>query len=239
MKNKRFILSISLACGIFAFILIFDLLSKHFIIQKLVLPGQSIDVIPGFFNFVYVQNTGAAWGVLAGRPVFLIIFSIIILAIYLYFYAIRLKKLRNKTSIILSISVGLIAGGCIGNLVDRIFLGYVRDFINLQFMDFPVFNIADIAITIGVIIMFVYFIFVYPKEDKKDDATLKQIESLKDMSEIEKLNKEIAEIDTYDKPKDNNDNSTKNAENLQEKKMKTDKKVQPTDNLKSGDKDEG
>lgn len=240
MKNKRFILSISLVCGIFAFILIFDILSKHFITQALPHVGDSMDVIPGFINFVYIQNTGAAWGMLAGRPVFLIIVSIIILAIYLWFYAIRLKRLKNNSSITLAVSVGLIAGGCIGNLVDRIAFGYVRDFINFQFMDFPVFNVADIALTVGIIIMVIYFIFIYSKEDKKMQTITVQIEKFKDMSEVEKLDKEISHI------KDGTDNSSEVQENLAENNknsQKNDEKIENNDknadNLNSGDKNEG
>lgn len=240
MKNKRFILSISLVCGIFAFILIFDILSKHFITQALPHVGDSMDVIPGFINFVYIQNTGAAWGMLAGRPVFLIIVSIIILAIYLWFYAIRLKRLKNNSSITLAVSVGLIAGGCIGNLVDRIAFGYVRDFINFQFMDFPVFNVADIALTVGIIIMVIYFIFIYSKEDKKMQTITVQIEKFKDMSEVEKLDKEISHIEegsensgaTQENLAENNKNSQKNDEKIEN----NDKNA---DNLNSGDKNEG
>ena len=240
MKNKRFILSISLVCGIFAFILIFDILSKHFITQALPHVGDSMDVIPGFINFVYIQNTGAAWGMLAGRPVFLIIVSIIILAIYLWFYAIRLKRLKNNSSITLAVSVGLIAGGCIGNLVDRIAFGYVRDFINFQFMDFPVFNVADIALTVGIIIMVRYFIFIYSKEDKKMQTITVQIEKFKDMSEVEKLDKEISHIkDGTDNSSEVQENLAENNKNSQKKDEKIENNDKNADNLNSGDKNEG
>lgn len=237
MKNKRFILSISLVCGIFVFVLLFDLLSKHFITQALPHIGDSMNVIPGFINFVYVQNTGAAWGMLAGRPVFLIIVSILILAIYLGFYGLRLKKLKNNVSITLAVSVGLIAGGCIGNLIDRIVFGYVRDFINFQFMDFPVFNVADIALTVGIIIMVIYFIFIYSKEDKKMQTITVQIEKFKDMSEIEKLDKEISNCEN--KNNSNNGALSQNEENLQKNSGKYENTDKNSDNLDSGDKNEG
>ena len=63
------------------------------------------------------------------------------------------------------ISAGLILGGTIGNAVDRVALGYVRDFINLEFMNFPIFNIADMALTFGVIILAIYLLFIYEKEN--------------------------------------------------------------------------
>ena len=183
MKNKL-ILSIFLACGIFAFILIADLLSKHFIFQALPNAGDSMEVISGFFNFLHVENTGAAWGMLAGRPIFLIIISLVILGVYLWFYAIRLKKHKGNTSIVLSISVGLIVGGCFGNLIDRVVFGYVRDFINLQFMEFPVFNVADISLTIGIILMIAYFIFIYSKEDKKQEMLMKDLADFRDNNDV-------------------------------------------------------
>ena len=239
MKNKRFILSISLVCGIFVFVLLFDLLSKHFITQALPQVGDSMNVIPGFINFVYVQNTGAAWGMLAGRPVFLIIVSILILAVYLGFYGLRLKKLKNNVSITLAVSVGLIAGGCIGNLIDRIVFGYVRDFINFQFMDFPVFNVADIALTVGIIIMVIYFIFIYSKEDKKMQTITVQIERFKDMSEVEKLDKEISSMKKSSSLETDNENLPENEENLQKNSEKYENIDKNSDNLDSGDKNEG
>lgn len=198
-NNKRVVLSLALAIGLFAILLIFDLLSKHFMFKSLVVAGDSKDFIPGFINFVRVENTGAAWGMLAGRPIILIILTIVILIVYLWFYYARLKKHKNNTSLLLSISVGFITGGCIGNLVDRIALGYVRDFINFQFMDFPVFNVADICLTIGVILMIVYFIFFYNREDEYLQLITVHIEKFRDMSEIEKLeNKDIIRFSSED-----------------------------------------
>ena len=78
----------------------------------------------------------------------------------------------------LACSVGLIAGGCIGNMVDRIALGFVRDFLNFQFMDFPAFNFADVCICVGVVVFIIYFLFFYSKEDKnkKKDEKIKKID---------------------------------------------------------------
>lgn len=175
MKNKKLFWSIFCAVALFAFILIFDLLSKHFVAKSLAGEGESQNVLPGFINLVFVKNTGAAWGMLAGRPIFLIIISIIVIALYITFYVLMAKK--GNVSFWLSVSVGLIAGGCFGNLVDRIFLGYVRDFINFQFMNFPVFNVADIALTVGVICMIVYFLFFHQKDEKN-----KKVEQINDNS---------------------------------------------------------
>ncbi len=148
-------------------ILLLDLLTKEFIIKGLIPNvGDAVDVIPKFINFVYVKNTGAAWGMLAGRPIFLIVISLLVLGLLLCYYILRIKKLGGKCSTLFGISVGLIVGGCLGNMIDRIFLGYVRDFINFQFINFPVFNFADVALTVGTIIMLVYFLFFFSKEEK-------------------------------------------------------------------------
>lgn len=165
--NKKVILCASIAASIFAVMLIFDQISKHFIVKALPNVGDSMNVLPGFINFVYVQNTGAAWGIFSGRSIFLIITSLLVLGLYIWFFVYRLKKSGSNSSVTLAVSVGLIGGGCIGNLVDRLAFGYVRDFINFQFMDFPVFNVADISLTIGIIVVIVYLIFLLPKEDKK------------------------------------------------------------------------
>ena len=176
MKNKKY-LSPILAGTIFVAILLLDLLTKEFIIKGLIPNvGDAVDVFPKFINFVYVKNTGAAWGMLAGRPIFLIVISLLVLGLLLAYYILRIKKLGGKTSVLFGISVGLIVGGCLGNMIDRIFLGYVRDFINFQFMNFPVFNFADVALTIGTIIMLVYFLFFFSKEEEK----LKKQNSLAD-----------------------------------------------------------
>ncbi len=166
MKNKRVILAIVLPCVLFALLLTLDLVSKHLIDKSLGTVGASKEIINGFISFIYVHNSGAAWGILSGRPVFLIIISIIVIALFIAFYVLRLRKFKDKISLWLSVSLGFIAGGCFGNLIDRIAFGYVRDFINFDFMNFPVFNVADICLTVGIILLFIYFIFFYSKEEK-------------------------------------------------------------------------
>ena len=153
-----------LSFGIFAFVLTLDLLTKYFIFKLIPEAGQRKDVMPGFINFIHVENRGAAWGFMAGRPIFLIVVAIVILALYLTFFIIKLKHLKGAVHPLLVISAGLITGGCIGNLIDRVVLGYVRDFINFQFFNFPVFNFADIAVTASIVLMVIYLIFFYPKE---------------------------------------------------------------------------
>ena len=207
MKNKL-LLSIFLAISIFIFTLMLDFLTKGLIISNLIPSvGDRIGVIPKFISFIYVRNTGAAWGILGGRPVFLIIMSILILGLFITYYVLRVKKVKNNSSCLLGISVGLIAGGCIGNLFDRIVFGYVRDFINFDFMNFPVFNFADVALTFGVIIMIVYFLFYYSKEEKTENRSPIIIEKTQNDEKIDENNEENTKKDLK------NENSLNEDEN--------------------------
>lgn len=194
MKNKKMWISIILAISIFGGILLLDLLTKGLIIPNLIPNvGDRVGVIPKLISFIYVKNYGAAWGILGGRNIFLIVMSIIILGLFITFYVLRVKKVKNKTSCLLGISVGLIVGGCIGNLFDRLIFGYVRDFINFDFMDFPVFNFADIALTFGVIIMVIYFFFFYTKEEKNEENEKIAIEKYENVEKTSENNEKIIE----------------------------------------------
>ena len=136
-------------------ILCVDQLTK-FIIHKNLLLNQSFPIIKGIFHLTLIHNRGAAFGILKNQiPIF--IFTSVLAVILIYFY---LRKDKSRTCAqgrdkrkklsITTLSLSLILGGALGNLIDRIFLGYVVDF--LDFRVWPVFNLADSAITIGVIL---------------------------------------------------------------------------------------
>lgn len=147
-------------------VLALDIVTKYVVEAHLAL-GESASFLPGFINFVVVHNNGAAWNSFAGEQVLLIILTFIIIGIFLSYYIttyVRSKKPMSKT---LGVAVGLIAGGCFGNLYDRLLFGYVRDFLNFQFMKFPVFNVADMALTFGIIVFVIYLIFFLGKDEKK------------------------------------------------------------------------
>lgn len=137
--------------GIASFVVIIDQLSKLWIMVNFSLYEQ-LTVIPGFFNLVYVTNTGAAFGFLAGdksrlRQIFFVGVAIVALGIIVYAYG-HLKK-QGKIFIY---SLGLIGGGAIGNLIDRLRFGSVVDFLDFYLGNYhwPAFNAADSAITVGV-----------------------------------------------------------------------------------------
>ena len=156
--NKRFLF---ILLPIFAGVILLDLLTKHFICNVTQFTG-SYSVIPGLFNFTYVENLGAAWNMFSGNRVFLIIISVVFIVFLGGFYF-----LERKQGTLFQVGCGLIFGGAIGNMVDRIALGYVRDFIQFDFWRaFPVFNFADVALCVGVVIVLLHFIISLFREKK-------------------------------------------------------------------------
>lgn len=147
MKKKTLlILSITI-------IVLLDQLSKYLIVKSIPL-GTSYTVINNFFKLSTYFNNGAAYGILNNKTYLIIIISTIIFA----FLVIELMK--PKKSKIEIISYTMIIGGLIGNLIDRIFLGYVRDFFDFKIFshECAIFNIADTFIVIGTILLCIYFV---------------------------------------------------------------------------------
>ena len=149
--------------GVVIFIL--DQISKSIISTYLEI-NEPITIIRKYFYIRYINNLGASWGILSNSRVLLIVLSILALIILIR-YINTFKKTRLNT-----IGFGFLIGGIMGNLCDRLLFGYVRDFIDLIIIhyDFPVFNIADIFIVIGVIIL---IISIIRGEDKSGSKSSK------------------------------------------------------------------
>jgi signal peptidase II len=149
--NAKFELRDLLPIGLAVLVVIIDQITKLWIISNFALHEQQ-NVIPGLFDLVYVTNTGAAFGFLAGskswlRQVFFVGVAVVALVVIVYAYG-HLKK-QGKLFVY---SLGLIGGGAIGNLIDRLRFGSVVDFLDfyLGSHHWPAFNAADSAITVGV-----------------------------------------------------------------------------------------
>ena len=125
-------------------------------------PIGSVTVIENVFSLTYVENRGAAWGMLAGAKWYLILMPIVIIIGVLAFLII--KKLKDPA---LLWACTLIITGGIGNLIDRVFRGFVVDYLHATFIDFPVFNLADCCITIGAGLLILYVILSEIKEHKE------------------------------------------------------------------------
>lgn len=131
--------------GAASLVLILDRITKH-IFFTILSQGQSIKILPNIFHITLVLNKGAAFGVFRGQRTIFILLSILTIALIIFY----IGKNRQK-GVLLPLALGLILGGAIGNLIDRIRFGYVIDF--LDFRIWPVFNIADSALTIGAVIL--------------------------------------------------------------------------------------
>lgn len=145
-KNKVYLTSV--------IVLLIDQIVKLLIKTNMSL-NEEISIIPNFFSIQYLKNTGAAFSILENQTILLAITSIICISVIIYY----LKKEENLTTT-MYLSFGLVLGGILGNLIDRIVYQGVIDFLSFQIFNynFPVFNIADIGITIGVLLLIIIYI---------------------------------------------------------------------------------
>ncbi len=141
-------------------IIILDQFTKHLIRTNMTL-GDMITVIPGIFSITYIRNTGAAWGIMSGLNSLLIGLSIVMLAVLIIF-----RRSFITDTLIHKIAAGLMIAGIVGNLIDRMRLSYVVDFLHFYIgkHQFPSFNVADSAICIGVALYIFSQIFEQKKE---------------------------------------------------------------------------
>ena len=120
---------------------------------------DGMEFINGLVSILYVRNTGAAWGMFEGKMFFFYAITAVAVGTLLYL----MFKEKGKSKLLLT-AYAFILAGAVGNFIDRIRLGYVVDMFKFEFIDFPIFNVADICLTFGVIILFYYVIF---KEQSK------------------------------------------------------------------------
>lgn len=154
--NKKKIISIVIGIAI----IVLDQLTKMALINK------NITLIPNLMEFTYTKNTGAAFGIGSNNIIMVIIVNVIILGFIIKF----LKDNSKKVDFSIIVSLVLILSGAIGNLIDRLFRGFVIDFIDVNIFNFPNFNIADISIVLGIFTLIVIItkqIIMENKEEKE------------------------------------------------------------------------
>ena len=155
MKYILFIIAIVLA----------DQWTKWIVVENIPLYGR-VEFWPGVLSWTYTKNTGAAWSMLEGqRWLFILIFAVLTILLLLEYFKFSMPFTTLERWLIAAIY----AGG-LGNIIDRVRLGYVVDMIHTDFMDFPVFNVADCFITCGCIGLMLHLIFfnkAFWKEEKK------------------------------------------------------------------------
>lgn len=218
IKDKKRWLFCLLELLIIAVLIVFDMLTKKYIYGYCD-ANKDIIIFKDVLRFTATINTGAGFGMMKGKTTLLTVISfisaLILIALVFYSYPRRNKWLRS--------SLVLIIAGAVGNLIDRMFLGYVRDFVYFELINFAVFNFADSFLTIGTILLIIYVLFFYSKDEEEIDKK-------------RKLNLAIAQAETEKNIVDNIANTEENiADNIANTENKKDgilENKEPIENTK-------
>lgn len=154
-------MSILLECMAILMMIAIDQVSKVWAVSALG-QGRDIKLIEGIFHLHYLENNGAAWGIFSGKQSFLILLTSVI-TIGMLVYLVRLPREEKSYRLALM----LIISGAVGNLIDRVDLGYVRDFLYFKWIDFPIFNVADIFVVCGVILLMIVILFMDKSKEEE------------------------------------------------------------------------
>jgi signal peptidase II len=122
---------------------------------------DTMPLLQDIFHLTYVENTGAAFSMLRGKVGFLIFFTALVL---IGLCIMLIVSIRKKESKVLLVALAMVIGGAIGNMYDRIVLGYVVDYFDFRLINFAVFNVADVFVVCGSILLGIYLIFIEGKE---------------------------------------------------------------------------
>lgn len=179
-------IELAIACVLIAI----DLLLKEFLYKKCVEDGPIV-VIDGVFSFRAVQNKGASFGIFGDSTAALTAVSFVcaIALVFFLFYSAPRRNLWLRSSLI------LILGGAVGNLVDRLALQYVRDYVSFDLINFPVWNFADTCLTVGTVVLIIYILFFYSKEQEAlDKARAERLKARREEKKAEESS--LPESDT-------------------------------------------
>ncbi len=161
--------------GVAVIILLLDQLTKWLVLDRLASPGSpgAVELVPGVLSFVYVENRGAAFGIFQGHS------DLVLVAAILLVTGITIVMYRMSTgSPLLPYATGLIVGGALGNIIDRIRLGFVVDFVAVG--PWPKFNVADAGVSVGVALMFVAFLFWQDQPASGTSGTAQDLRQMRD-----------------------------------------------------------
>lgn len=162
--TKKKLIQTFFGIAFFLFLIWIDRITKHLAVVHL--RGQAdYPIIKNVFVLRYLENRGAAFGILQGRQLILAVFTAVILLIIAYVY---FRTPVRKRFFLLRIILVLIAGGAVGNMIDRISQGYVIDFFYFQLINFPIFNMADIYVVTAAVLLICTLFFIYKEKDLQE-----------------------------------------------------------------------
>lgn len=161
MKETKTLKRAGLAAGILCLLIIFDQWTKSLAVANL-MNQEPFVIIPEVFQLRYLENRGAAFGMMQGQKAFFLITALIaVIAIAYAYFKLPWEKRFHPLR-----AVGLfIAAGAVGNMIDRVMLGYVVDFFYFELIDFPIFNVADIYVTCATAVLAILILFYYKEEE--------------------------------------------------------------------------
>lgn len=146
-----------------ALLIALDQWVKYLVVQHVTL-HTGFSILDGLFSIFYIHNDGAAWGIFSGNMVFFFIVTVaVLMGLVVWFH--RLKK----PHVLETLAYILIVSGAIGNFIDRLRLGYVVDMFQLDFIKFPIFNVADVWLTLGVVVFLLHSV-IFDKGENKHAA---------------------------------------------------------------------
>ena len=144
-------------------VVISDIITKRMAINGL-LATDTMPIIKDVLHLTYVENRGMAFGMFDGGRMFFIMVTAAVLLVIAF---ILIKKSKTEKNVWQMMGFALVVGGAVGNLIDRVMRGFVVDFIDFRIINFPVFNVADIAVCVGSVLLVIYYLFKESKTGKK------------------------------------------------------------------------
>lgn len=160
--NKKKLLTVVLQLAGIALLVAVDLLIKKIVLDNIAL-YEKVDFIEGLFGWTYIQNTGVAWGMFDGNSQLLSVFTGVIIALGLIYLAGPFKR-----PLAYDIFIPVIIAGGLSNMIDRIMRGFVVDYIETLFIDFPVYNFADCLVCVGAFALVFYLIYEIIRDSKAE-----------------------------------------------------------------------
>ena len=160
-SNKKRVLCLILDIICFAGLVYLDQITKALAVKHLK-DKPAYVLMDGVFELHYLENRGAAFGMLQNQKILFVVIAAIMLAVISYML---IKLPRNKHFAALEVLLVLIASGAVGNLIDRVSLNYVVDFFYFKLINFPIFNVADIYVSVSCVLLAVLLVFFYKEKD--------------------------------------------------------------------------
>ena len=213
MNNKNRFKILVLPIIFIALLTAIDQVTKFIITSNFKL-NESRPVFDDIFHITYIRNQGAAWGMLQGKRILFLILTTLVVGFCIY---ILYNISGNRKYIMLTIDVIILTAGAIGNMIDRFKQGYVVDFLDFKLINFPVFNVADIYVTLSMVMIFILLLFVYKNDDLDFILTGKIKVEDKSKDEVKDKSKDEVKDELHNQSNIESNNESNSESNIESK----------------------